>query len=445
VIKLLDVLDEKIEKALSLLKNKGIGSFEIFASFSDTIRADAEEGEMKNLERAAESGISLRILSSGSMGFAFARDAGEELIGSAIKSAKYQFADEHNVLPVPVGEYTGADIFDGETERLSAEECLEKAKEIEHSALAYDERVRQVRKAAFARTLSCVRIMNSAGIDVKGSTTYCSASVMVMAGSGSEMQSGYDFSISHNLKDIDLEKTGRTASKNAVSMLGARRISTCRMPVLFDNATTADILEAISGSFVGENIIKGKSLLKDKLGELYFSPCITLLDNPLEKDSISSFAFDGEGVASRKNILIEKGRVASFVYDSYWGNAAGLASTGNSIRGSYRSSPSLGVRHLMLEPGKGMSGVLHGLKQVLKITDIMGMHTVDPISGEFSVGVNGILIENGTDAYPVREAAIAGNLYSMLGHVVHVGDDIRSFGSVRTPSILIEEMDVSSQ
>jgi PmbA protein len=445
VIKLLTVLDEKIEKALSLLKNQGINNYEIFASSGDIIRADAEEGEMKNLERASESGISVRILAEGSMGFAYGKDADDKLIDSAIKSARYQFADEYNIIPVPEGEYKKADIFDSDTARLSAEECLEKAKIIESSALAFDERIRQVRKATFATTLAYVRIVNSAGTDVQGNATYCSASVMVMAGSGAEMQSGYDFSISHNLKGIELEKTGRTASKNAVSMLGARHIVTCKMPVLFDNVTTADILEAISGSFVGENIIKGKSLLKDKLGEMYFSPNITLLDNPLEKNSINSFAFDGEGVASRKNILIEKGRVASFVYDSYWGKVAGKSSTGNSIRGSYRSSPTLSVRHLKLEPGSSMAGALLGLKQVLKVTDIMGMHTVDPISGEFSVGVNGMLIENGMEAYPVREAAIAGNLYSMLGHVAHVGDDVRSFGSVQTPSILIEEMDVSSQ
>lgn len=441
---MLTVLDDKIEKALSLLRKKGIKDYEIFASSGDIIRAEAEDNAMKNLERSAESGVSLRILIEGSMGFAYGKDADEKLIDSAIKSARYQFADEHNTIPAAEAEYIKTDIFDNDITRLSAEECLEKAKIIESSALKYDERIKQVKKASFARTLSYVRIVNSSGIDIHGSATYCSASVMVMAGSGDEMQSGYDFSISHNLKGIELEKTGRTASKNAVSMLGARHIITCKMPVLFENTTTADILETISGSFVGENVIKGKSLLKDRLGEVYFSPCITLLDDPLEKNSINSFSFDGEGVASRKNILIEKGRVASFVYDCYWGNVAGKSSTGNSIRGSYRSSPSLSVRHLKLEPGGGMDSVITGLKQVLKVTDIMGMHTVDPISGEFSVGVNGMLIENGTEAYPVREAAIAGNLYSMLGHVVHVGDDTRSFGSVQTPSILIEEMDISS-
>ncbi len=441
---LITVLDDKIEKALSLLKKKGIKNYEIFASSGDIIRAEAEDGAMKNLERAAEAGVSIRILTDGSIGFAYGRDTDEKLIDSAMISAKYQFADECNTIPSAESKYISTEIFDNDIAGLTAEECLEKAKIIESSALKYDDRVKQARKATFARTLSYVRIVNSAGIDVQGSATYCSSSVMVMAGSGEEMQSGYDFSISHNLKDIELEKTGRTASKNAVSMLGARHLVTCRMPVLFDNTTTADILETISGSFVGENVIKGKSLLKDRLGELYFSPCITLLDDPLEKNSINSFAFDGEGVASRKNILIEKGRVASFVYDSYWGKVAGRSSTGNSIRGSYRSSPVLSVRHLKLEPGGGMLGELAGLKQVLKVTDIMGMHTVDPISGEFSVGVNGMLIENGEDAYPVREAAIAGNLYSMLGHVVHVGDDMRSFGSVQTPSILIEEMDISS-
>jgi PmbA protein len=439
-------LDEKIEKAVSLIKNAGIDRYEVFSLSADIIRAESENRLMKGLERSSESGLGIRILKNGSMGFAYGSHADKNLIDSAIVSASHQFADDFNVIPERCGEYKPADIFDLNISALTAEECIERAIVLETAAREYDRRILQIRKASFARAISKVRIVNSSGIDVSGSATYCTASIMVMAGSGEDMQSGYDYGVTHRLENLDIGKVGRTASQNAVSMLGARHINTSRMPVMFDNTTTAEIIESISGSFVGENVLKGKSLLKDRLGDLFFSKCITLADNPLDPDSIDSFPFDGEGIASRKNILIEGGRVASFVYDSYWGKrAGGMPSTGNSVRGSYRSAPVLGIRHLYLEPGSDMAGVLNGLGRTIKVTDIMGMHTVDPISGEFSVGINGIMLENGVPAYPVREAAIAGNLFSILGNVVHVGDDMRSFGNVQTPSILIEEMDVSSK
>jgi PmbA protein len=206
------------------------------------------------------------------------------------------------------------------------------------------------------------------------------------------------------------------------------------------------MIEFISDAFLGENVIKGKSALKDKLGERCFSKCIRLHDNPLDTRAADCTPFDGEGVPSSKTTLVDDGTVAAFLYDTYWASVADKLSTGNSIRGGYRSWPSLGIRHLCLEPGSvQISKLLEDLPLVLKVTDIMGMHTANPITGELSVGINGILLERGIPVYPVRETALSGNIYEMFSRVIAVGDDPRGFGHVLTPSILVDAVDISSQ
>ncbi len=146
---------------------------------------------------------------------------------------------------------------------------------------------------------------------------------------------------------------------------------------------------------------------------------------------------------SRETILVKDGVLQGYVYDSYWAKVAGTSSTGNAVRGGYRSTPSLGLRHLCLKPGPDMG--LADLGQVFKVTDVMGLHMADHISGEFSVGVNGFLMQDGQVLYPVREAALAGNIFEMFTRVLAVGGDVRAFGSVKCPSILIDAMDLSSK
>ncbi|MGO9145280.1 MAG: TldD/PmbA family protein, partial [Desulfomonilia bacterium] len=303
-----------------------------------------------------------------------------------------------------------------------------------------------VRKASFSRLSSEIRIINSHGIQSSFLVTSIATSLMVTVRQDSDVQSGYDFDFSHFLKGFDVEKVGRAAVLRASEMLGARQLKTTKIPVLFDRTSTAEMIEFISDAFLGENVIKGKSALKDKLGKKCFSDCINIFDNPLDSRSADSCPFDGEGVTSLNTALVKAGTVEAFLYDTYWASLAGTQSTGSSVRGGYRSWPSLGIRHLCLEPSPApISTYLADLPLVLKVTDIMGMHTANPITGELSVGINGVLLEKGSPAYPVREAALSGNIYEMFSRVLAVGDDPRSFGHVLCPSILVDALDISSQ
>jgi PmbA protein len=439
-------LIDNVERAYALLEKRSIKDFEVYGLCSDGIRAESKHGEVDFLNRASESGISIRVIMDGAIGFSYGKDADDALIDAAITSARYQFKDNHNQLPSLISGYPHVNAFDQNIASLSPDDCIMRSIQMEQSARDADPRVENIRKASFSRTFSQIEILNSHGIHASFSVTSIAASLMVTVRQDSDVQSGYDFDFSHALSGFDVVNVGRSAVSRAAQMLGARHLKTMKIPVLFDRDTTSEILGFISDAFLGENIIKGKSALKDKLGKKCFSGCIKLSDNPLDARAGDNCPFDGEGVPSQDTILINDGVVVAFLYDTYWATLAGKKSTGSSVRGGYRSWPTLSTRHLCLEPGMmPISKQLEDLPLVLRVTDIMGMHTANPITGELSVGINGVLLERGGLAYPVREAALSGNIYEMFSRVVAVDNDPRGFGHVLCPSILLDSIDISSQ
>ncbi|MEA3222891.1 MAG: TldD/PmbA family protein [Thermodesulfobacteriota bacterium] len=442
-------IEDKISKTKDLLRARSINAFEIFGSVMDSIDVESRNKDVSSLDRCSESGIGLRVMIDGGMGFAYGADPSNELIDAAIQSAKNQFKDKDNVIPQTSDGYTKTSIYDKKVLDATVDDCIERAIQLELSSREEDERIAQVRKASYSRYIGRLYIVNSNSIEISSMYTQVNTSIMVMAKDAKDAQAGFDSDLSHYWDGIDVVQVGKRAAAQATQMLGARRITTTKIPILLDNMVAAQMLEFMSNAFLGENVIKGKSFLADKLGEKVFSSNITISDNPLDPRAEDAHSFDGEGVPSRKTHLVDCGVVNNFVYDTYWGRVANKASTGNSLRTSYRQLPTLGMRHLCMEhPSADASDLAHTLKklkQVLKITDIMGMHTADPISGEFSIGVDGLLIEDGNICYPVREAAIAGNVCELFSKVLAIGDDVREVGQVLTPSVLIDKMDVSAE
>ncbi|MGC9323737.1 MAG: TldD/PmbA family protein [Desulfomonilia bacterium] len=438
-------LQDKILRAIAVLKEKSIREYEVFGVTSDTIRTESKDYQMAYLNRSKESGISVRVLIDGSMGFSYGPEATGDLIDAAIHSARYQFKDEYNHIPTSAEDYPVLVAFDSSVNALMPDECVEQAVLLEKCARNADSRVEKVRKASFSRSLNHVQILNSNGVDQSFDLSTISASLMVMVREGSDAQSGYDFDFKHTQDEMNIENIAKGAVSRATELLGARQIQTMRIPVLLDPMSTAQVLEFISDAFLGENVIKEKSYLKDRLGTKCFSPLIRLTDNPLDSHAADACPFDGEGVPSQVTTLVDDGVVTGFLYDSYWGKVAGYPSTGNSIRGGYRSWPNLGIRHICLQGSEeGLPAVMGNLKHVLKVTDIMGMHTANPVTGELSVGVNGILLDTGVPLYSVREAALSGNIYEMFSRVLAVGNDHRELGQVQCPSVLIDSVDISS-
>jgi PmbA protein len=209
-------------------------------------------------------------------------------------------------------------------------------------------------------------------------------------------------------------------------------------------------LSLLAHSFKSEQIQKGKSPLKGKRGERYFSPLITIEDNGLHPKGIFTAPIDGEGTRSQRTPLVAQGELSGYLYDRYWANREGASSgstarsTGNSRRLGLKSPPGIGTSNFLIEPGTlAFSALLSDLHQGVLLEEVMGLHTVDPISGDFSLGCSGKWVDKGKLVHPVKSVAVAGNLLQLFQDVVGIGEDFRFMGGIGSPSLLVTRLKIS--
>ena len=446
--------DKTIEVVSGLLEGK-VDSFELYMSRSKGLVVEAKDGEVDALRVSDDSGVGLRVLSAASdggwtPGFAstnlFTEDALVGMVDLAIGGSGGTSAD------VALG-FAGAgkgdekldlDSIDPDFNALSEEEKIGRAISIEQHARDFDKKVARVRKASYSESRSLSRTYNSKGVDCSYEGTFFSGSVMAVAEQDGESQVGWEMGLSHRRSCVDPVQIGRGAGERAVSMLGAKTPGTLKAPAVLENTVVMDLLGQLVSSFTADNIEKGKSMLMGKLGKKIVAPCINLYDDGLMQGGWASSIFDCEGVPSQKTALITEGVCNAFLYDTYWANRTGLKSTGNGSRGGFKGSPGIGTTNLYIEKGEiSLEGLFAEMGKGLFITELMGVHTIDPVSGEFSVGASGLWIENGKVAYPVRGMAISGDLLDVFSKVEHIGSDMRYLGSVGAPSLLIGEINAS--
>ncbi|MBI3398531.1 MAG: TldD/PmbA family protein, partial [Deltaproteobacteria bacterium] len=402
--------------------------------------------------------IGLRILKDKKMGFSFtsalSKESRSELVENAVAASKGVEPDEFLSLPFPFKYITGQALqkqtavelmlLDSSLDKTSEEDKIKKAISLEQSARGFDTRVTKVRKAGYGESFFESRLVNSAGIDVKKSATFVTSSIMAVAGDKGDSQMGWDMGMSHFAKDVDVAKIGRDAAKRAVDMLGARTIKTVKCPVVIENVIVGEFLEIIAPSFYADNLNKGKSMLKGKKGKKIFSDKVTVWDDGLLHNGWSTSEYDGEGVPRQKTCLIDKGVCKYYLYDTYWAKREGTKSTGNAARSNFKSISTIGTSNLYMEKGEmDFEGLLRRMGKGLLITNILGAHTANPITGDFSFGAAGLWIEGGKVVYPVRGAAISGNMLELFSKVDAVGSDLRFLGSIGTPSLFISEMEIS--
>jgi PmbA protein len=271
-------------------------------------------------------------------------------------------------------------------------------------------------------------------------------SVSALAVEGNDSQIGWDFGFSNYFAGVDVATIALSAAAKATGLLGARKIPTMRCPAVIDNRVAGEILEVLSQAFLAENVQKGKSLLAGRVGKDIFSASIRIRDDGTLPGGMGTAPFDGEGVGQRNTLLVEEGRLMGFLYDTYCADKGGTESTGNGVRGSSKNPPRTGVTNFFIENGTvPFTGLLQGIDRGILITEVMGMHTANPISGDFSVGAAGFLIEQGSTTVPVKGIAIAGNILEIFRNIEMAGNDLRFFGAVGSPSLKISALDISGE
>jgi PmbA protein len=411
------------------------------------------EGEVESLKDAGSRGIGLRVFVGGREGYAYGTDLGDEGIAAvareAAESAAVADEDEFAGLPRECGATEVHGIHSPELASWSTERKIELAVEIERVARSR-EGVSQVEDTVYADSEERVALANSGGFASSFEATSAWAYSSAFAGEGQDLMTGLGVGVARDPAGLEAEAIGAEAAERALALVGARPVESRRCPVVLDAFVAASFIGFIGGMLSADAVQRGRSLFAGKQGEEIADRALVLRDDGTAEGGLGTSPFDGEGVATTDTALIEDGRLQGYLWDSRTARKAGdgRRSTGNAGRGSYRSPPSVSPTNLLIEPGDApFDELLRRAGSGLYVSDVAGLHSgVNPVSGTFSVGATGLLIEDGALGRPVREITIASDLVSMLRSVQAAGSDARWVpfgGSVLAVPLLIGEMAVS--
>ncbi|MDH4228089.1 MAG: TldD/PmbA family protein [Deltaproteobacteria bacterium] len=442
------VMDKAIEQAVAAVDGR-VDAYEVYVAFNRGKGVESKGLKADSIKVRSGFGVGLRTLKSARPGFSFTTVTNEAAIkkmaDDALTGSIGASEDEFIVFP-KAGSAREADLglTDASFDDTTDEKIIDTAVCIEREARDYDKRITRVRKASYGENYACARLVNSSGVDVFSEATFYSGSVMAVAEEAGISEMGWDADFSHKRGGVDCAFVGRSAAERAVEMLGAKTMGTIKCKAVFENTIVIEFLEALSSSFLGDNVVKGKSMLKDKLGKKVASSIVSIYDDGLMPGGWGSSLYDSEGVPRIKTALIKDGMCETFLYDSYWARRAGKASTGSAGRGGFKGSPYVTTSNLYMEKGSvPFDELLKGMGKGLIIKSILGAHTIDSVSGDFSLGASGLWVEDGKVAYPVRGMAIAGNLIELFSSVEAVGSDMRLMGSTGAPSVLVGSIEAS--
>lgn len=409
---------------------KGGEQVEVVVGRSTSTEVRVYEGAVEQLASATSAGIGVRVISDNRQGFAYAGSLDEDVLAETLAEARdnatFATPDDWLGLAEPDGvAVPSLDLYREGLAKVSTESKIDLAIELEKAVRASDRRITGIDAADYADGISEGAVVTTTGIRTASRDSSCYVSVSCVAQDGEDTQTGFGFSVGRMPEDLDIEAAAADAGRRATRLLGATQPKSGRVTVMLDPYVTAQFLGIIGSTLSGEAVLKGRSLFADRIGEEVAAGGFTLIDDATNPLAYSSSETDGEGLASRRNVLIEAGRLNQFVQNAYTARRSGTVSTANAVRG-FSSTPSVGCRALSLAPGSKLQPeLLADLGEGVLISSVSGLHSgVNAVSGDFSTGAEGLRISGGQLAEPLREFTIASTLQRMLAEVLAVGADI---------------------
>lgn len=430
-------MSELLERAMALLERVSDGEeMEVFVSRGVETEVQAYGGEIENLSSSASAEIGVRILVDGPqgarVGTAYAGSLDEEAIAEAMSNARdnarFATEDEFVAFARPDGVTPASlSLCDPAVAATSMDHKVKMALELEAMVRGGDARIRQVDAANYSDYVSDAAIVSTTGIAASLERSGAFVSVEAIASDGDQDQTGWGLSVGRSPQELSLATAADDAIRRATRMLGAVKPPSFKGVAVFDPRTAATLWSIMGSALSGDAVVRGRSFFAGRLDEVVASSAVTLIDDPTDARHYAASPFDAEGLASRRNELISQGRLRQFVYDTVSGRRAGTASTGNAVRAGVSGSPSAGCRALQLGPGDyDQDEILRRVGNGVFVESLTGVHSgVNPISGDFSVGITGLMIRDGVLAEPVREVTIASTLQRMLLDVMMVGSDVQ--------------------
>jgi PmbA protein len=414
--------------------------------FSTTLRLR----KIESLKEAASKALGLRVFLGARSASSFSSDFSEESLGRLVQRtiamAKVTSEDPASGLPLPgqLGCYPGElNLFSSDVESLSTEERIQLARRAEEAALGADPRIQNSEGAWFEANLGAMAYANSLGFVGNYQSSYCAVSVSPIARQNGSMQRDYWYSVARRAAALETpEAVGQKAAQRALRKLGARKVSTCQAPVVFDPETARSLLGHVFDAIRGDAIYRSASFLTGKLQQKIASENVAVLDDGLRPGGFGSRPFDGEGIPSSITPVIEKGLLKNYLLNCYTARKLDLQTTGNAARG-IAGPPGVGPKNFYLAAGPhSPEDIVRSVRNGFYVTELIGFG-VNTVTGDYSRGAAGMWIEGGELAYPVEEVTIAGNLADMLNHIEMVGSDLEFRSALASPTLLISGLTVA--
>ncbi|MBY0401757.1 TldD/PmbA family protein [Myxococcota bacterium] len=448
-----DALEPIAELALEALRKAGASQADVLLVEGDDREVRVRGGEIEFVKQAQGRGLGIRALVAGQGGVQtaivstsdLARDVVVRMAEEAVALARETAPDPQAGLPE--GGF-GSDcpelaLFDPADRGVPIDARIEDARRAEAAARGSDPRIANSEGSQASSGFARVVYANSAGFF----GTYESASHGLfsepIAQDAGGMQRDHWSTNARRLRDLeDPAAVGREAARRALRRLGAKRVATCEVPVLFDSRTAPSLIGQLASCASGYSIYRQSSFLEGRLGERIASEGVTIVDDGRLPGGLGSKPFDGEGLPTRRTVLVRGGRLESWLLDCYSGRKLGLPSTGSAARGT-GSAPRVGTTNLWLEPGeKSLDALVAELDRGLLVTELIGMG-FNPTTGDYSRGAAGLWIEGGEIVHAVEEITIAGNLLTMLQSIDRVGGELEWHGRTASPPLRVAAMTVA--
>lgn len=444
---------ELLDLARSIAERaRGDEQVEAYLVHDRTFHAKAYLGEIESVSSAEPRGAGTRVVTGKRTGFAYTTDLTPEgidlLVSDARSNAAFATPDEAAGLAVPAGPPSDMpELFDELQALVTPEEKTAFVIELEKLTRAHDPRIRAVEEAVYADSNSEVAIATSTGIEGLYWETDAWCYSIAIATEGDDTEVGFEFALGRGLGQLDAQHVAMKSCERALGVLGASKIPSSRMPVVFDPYVAGQFLGVLSSALTAEAVQKGRSLFAGKVGE-EVTEGLTLVDDGRVEDAPGSAPWDAEGVPTQRTEVIRGGLLESLLYDTMSARREGTSSTGNASRAGFKSVPGPSASNLAFEPtGETGDELLRRAGHGLLVQDFHGVHSgANPVSGDFSVGVTGWLLENGEPAQAVKEVTIAAPMLEILARIIAVADDRRWLpfgGSYGGATTLVSEMTVA--
>ncbi len=447
----MDILEFQ-ERLFAKGKKYGFGDMEIYYYWNINTSVDVLDNKVDNYEIAESCSLSFKGIYNNNSGYSYTEKLDEEsidfLINEAKTNAEIVKSDVVEELFEGAEYYDDLDHYSETIINISPQALIEAALEMERMALKSDSRIKEVIGCNVNKFENEIVIANTKGLDCHSKYAAISGSIYLMATDGKQIATGgeYDFSF-RDISEMNFHKIVNNAVTDAVSKLGANSIDSGNYNIIFRRDTATELFGAFITNFSGEAVEKGFSKLEGKLGEQIAGENITIIDDPLMKDSPNACAFDDEGYPTKKMELVKNGMLLNFMHNRKTAKKAGTRSTGNAKRGGSYGEVSVGPNNLYLKPGeKSFNEIIKSTKNGILIIELEGTSNgINSMSGDFSLSAKGFVVENGEVTRSLNEIVVSGNMYEMFNNIEEIASDLKIQGSVTSPTVKVKSLAISGR